>query len=534
MQNHKIQIMSRRLLIIIPIVTITTMMMAPPPTRALETIYEDAKLLASDGSHDDYLGWAVAVSGDVAVIGASHDEPFDLKSGSVYVYRFDGANWNEEQKLIASNGDVGSIFGTSVGIDGDVIVVGASGKDSCYDKSGAAYVFEYDGFTWNETAYLVTSDCDEEDRFGCAVAISGNTIVVGAHQNEDAGFKSGSAYIFKDEGTGWTELAKLTASDAAVGDNFGEAVAISYDTAVIGARYDSDLGTMSGSAYIFEMPIGGWIDMTETAKLLPSNGGEEEFFGTGVAISDDTIAIGAPEADGRLGVVYIYERPVGGWITTDQENAQLTASDAAYRDYLGWDVAISGDMVIAGAYGDDDNGDFTGSAYAFQKPPTGWEDTNEIVKLLASDGAQSDIFGHCVAVAGNTAVVGAYWDDDNGAESGSAYVYESITAPPTLTIDPHPLRAGEDATFTVKHANPNTHSYLAYSLHGMGSTYVPPLNVTVDLQNPKQAGNRMTSDEFGTVVWTLPVPGNAGGVDVWLQAVQYELKTNVIETWVLP
>jgi hypothetical protein len=252
------------------------------------------------------------------------------------------------------------------------------------------------------------------------VSISGDTLVVGARNNNS----NGSAYVFERDAGGagtWGQVAKLTASDGAAYDYFGNAVSISGDTVVIGADGDEDSGYMSGSAYLFERPVTGWADMTETAKLTASDGAEEDGLGYSISISSDTVIAGA-RGDAPGGSAYLFEKPVTGWENMT-ETAKLTASDGAWWDDFGNSVSISGDTVVVAAFLDDDDGDASGSAYQFERDEGGPGNWGQVTKLSASDGSAGDMFGNWVSVSGDTLVVGAWWDDDNGDASGSAYVF---------------------------------------------------------------------------------------------------------------
>ncbi len=270
--------------------------------------------------------------------------------------------------------------------------------------------------TISPIAKLTASDGAVYDAFGISVAISGDTAIVGAQGDDDNGTDSGSAYIFIKNAGVWSQAAKLTASDGAVDDFFGYSVAISGDTAIVGAWLDDDNATDSGSAYVFVKPVSGWADMTQTAKLTASDGGFADYFGYSVAISSDTAIVGAWSGSGSA---YIFVNNAGTW----SQIAKLTASDGANGDELGGSVAISGDTAIVGAGSDDDNGYVSGSAYVFVKPVLGWANMTQTAKLTASDGAAEDHFGSSVAISGDTAIIGAWRDDDNGTDSGSAYVF---------------------------------------------------------------------------------------------------------------
>jgi hypothetical protein len=204
-------------------------------------LLESQKLLASDVTARDNFGYSVAVSGDTAVVGAYGDGDNGSESGSAYVFRYDGSDWVEEAKLTASDGAAGDHFGFSVAVSGGTAVVGAGRDDDSGSSSGSAYVFRYEGSDWVEEAKLTASDGAAFDWFGVLVAVSGDTAVVGAFGDDDSGSNSGSAYVFRYDGSDWVEEAKLTASDAApspsFGARFGMSVAVSGDTAVGGVRY---------------------------------------------------------------------------------------------------------------------------------------------------------------------------------------------------------------------------------------------------------------------------------------------------------
>ena len=221
------------------------------------------------------------------MVGAWLDDDVAIDSGAAYVFVRDlSGNWSQQAKLKASDAATNDAFGfRGVSVNGDTVVIGAhANNDACPTflecNSGSAYVFvrPAGGWTGNltEDAKLMASDAAFEDRFGNGVSVSGETVVVGASLNDDAGSDSGSAYVFERPGGGWsgnlTEDAKLTASDAAAGDLFGAFVSVSGETVVVGAFLDDDAGSNSGSAYVFVRPAGGWLgDLTEDAKMTASD-----------------------------------------------------------------------------------------------------------------------------------------------------------------------------------------------------------------------------------------------------------------------
>lgn len=389
---------------------------------------QQAKLTASDGVAQDQFSYSVAISGDTIVVGAYAD---DGLTGIVYVFIKSGGDWSsitQAAKLTASDGAMGDRFGVSVDINDDTIVVGADFDDDNGDDSGSAYIFIKPLGNWSDmtqTAKLIASDGATFDGFGGSVSIEGDTVVVGAWQDDDSGMESGSAYVFVKPVSGWnnaTQTAKLTASDGAANDEFGRySVAVSGDTVVVGAYRDDDKGTSSGSAYVFVRPGGNWSDMTQTAKLTASDGAAFDWFGDSVAVSDDTVVVGAP-LNNDNGSAYIFVKPSGGWIDMTQA-AKLNAADGAAGDTFGGAVAINVEMVVIGASGDDGSFFNSGSAYVFIKPGSGWNNMAQATKLTATDGAVSDLFGNSVDISNDTIVIGAYLDDDNGTDSGSAYIF---------------------------------------------------------------------------------------------------------------
>ena len=323
-------------------------------------------------------------------------ETNDQDQGSAYIFVRTGTVWIEAAKLTASDGAMDDRFGSSVSISGDTVVVGAVlDGDDPVSASGSAYVFvePVGGWTGNltETAKLTASNPALGDSLGDSVSISGDTVVAGASGDDDNGMNSGAAYVFVEPGGGWvtmTETAKLTASDGAEHDSFGGGVGIGGDTVVVGARQDDDNGGDSGSAYVFVKPGGGWATMTETAKLTAADGADGDRLGSSVAISGDTVVVGAPRHEictGNRGSAYVFVEPGGGWGSVPDPQTGTTkfsASDGAGNDGLGASIEISGDTVVAGASGDDiDLNLDQGSAHVFDLP----------VPAIPSYGLTSDV-----------------------------------------------------------------------------------------------------------------------------------------------
>jgi hypothetical protein len=273
---------------------------------------------------------------------------------------------------------------------------------------------------WAQLAELTPTTRANQDWFGVSTAVSGNTVVVGAF---DANIEqTGAAYVFAKPSSGWgnmTQTATLTPSDG--GAAFGYSVAISGNTIIVGAGYPSNFKHQGshpatqgpGAAYIFVKPASGWKDMTETAKLTASDGVNGDAFGSYVSLSGNTAAVGAPFAHGGAGAAYVFVEPASGWATMTQ-TAELTASDSSTFDNMG-PVAISGNTVVAGAPG---HNNFMGAAYVFIKPGTGWKDMTQRAEFKSTKANQ--VYGLSVATDGKTAIVGAV-----GANQGvgAAFVY---------------------------------------------------------------------------------------------------------------
>ena len=379
------------------------------------------KLTASDAAAEDWLGYSVAISGDTALVGAPRNDDAGSLSGCAYL--FDTTTGNQYFELTAADAAPTDLFGESVSISGNIAIVGARLDDDAGSGSGSAYLFDTAG---NQLFKLTASDAAGGDDFGRSVATNGNIALVGAPSDDDGGSSSGSVYLF-DVSTG-NQLFKLTATDAAVGDVFGRSVAISGNIALVGAEGNDDSGSSSGSAYIFDVTTGNQL-----LKLAATDADVADVFGMSVAVRGNTALVGAPwDDDGgnSSGSAYLFNA------TTGSQLFKLTASDAAADDNFGRSVAIDGNTAIVGAFADDDGGLDSGSAYLFDIA-TG----SQLAKLTASDAAAVDYFGRAVAIRGNAALVGAYLDDDDGNSSGSAYLFE---APAPITGD-----ANEDGIVNI-------------------------------------------------------------------------------------
>ena len=359
---------------------------------------QQAELTAADGAGGDSLGYSVAISGSTAVVGAFARSS---STGTAYVFVRAGKAWSQQAELTAANGASGDEFGYSVAISGSTAVVGALGTSSA---TGAAYVFVRSGTAWSQQAELTAADGSSGDQFGYSVAIAGQTAVVGAFRK---GLYTGAAYVYVRSGTAWSQQAELTAADSASGDGFGYSVAIDGQTAVVGA--DTKNGHI-GAAYVFVRAATAW---SQQAELTAADGGPSYYFGSSVAVSGSTAVVGAPGRGTQMGAAYVFVRSGTAW----SQQAQLIAADGAFGDQFGISVAISGSTAVVGAYGKNSN---TGAAYVFVRSAKAW---SQQALLIAADGASGDQFGYSVAIAGSTAVVGAY---GKSSQTGAAYVFASV------------------------------------------------------------------------------------------------------------
>jgi LysM repeat protein len=399
----------------------------------IDPIAQQAYLKASNTGAYDSFGNSVAVSGDTVVVGAYGEDSSAAgvngngsnnsadDAGAAYVFVRSGAVWSQQAYLKASNTGANDSFGISVAVSGDTVVVGAPGEadnaigvngggsNNSATNSGAAYVFTRSGATWSQQAYLKASNTGESDQFGNSVAVSGDTVVIGAYgedssatgvngtSSDNSAFESGAAYVFVRSGTVWSQQAYLKASNTGGGDVFGHSVAMSGDTVVIGAY-------------------------SEDSSATGVNG-----------TSSDNSAF-------ESGAAYVFVRSGTAW----SQQAYLKASNTGGIDKFGCSVAVSGDTVVVGAlYEDsnatgvnsnssDDSAGESGAAYVFVRSGVTW---SQQAYLKASNTGGGDVFGHSVAMSGDIVVVGALAEDSNATgvngngsinsatNSGAAYVF---------------------------------------------------------------------------------------------------------------
>ncbi|MBL8803181.1 MAG: FG-GAP repeat protein [Planctomycetes bacterium] len=456
----------------------------------IDPIAQQAYLKAANGGAGDQFGCSVAISGDTVVVGAFNEDSAATgvngdpnsnaanNSGAAYVFVRSGPTWTQQAYLKASNSQGFDEFGWSVAISGDTLVVGAAGEDSAAtgvggnsssnaaSSSGAAYVFVRSGTTWTQQAYLKASNTQAFDNFGIAVAISGDSLVVGAHQEDsdatgvngdsssNAASSSGAAYVFVRSGSTWTQQAYLKASNTDAFDQFGISVASSGDTVLVGAWLEgsaatgvngdqsSDVAFSAGAAYVFVRSGTNWI---QQAYLKASNTDVADFFGRSVAAWGDTVVVcargegsAATGVDGDQssnaasgsGAAYVFVRSGSTW----NQQAYLKASNTEMDDTFGVSVAVWGNTLVIGAVNEDSvatgvDGDAgnnsaanSGAAYVFARSGATW---TQQAYLKASNTELSEEFGCSVATFGDTVIAGARFEDSaatgvNGDQSSNA------------------------------------------------------------------------------------------------------------------
>ena len=275
---------------------------------------------------------------------------------------------------------------------------------------------------YTQKAQLFASDAEENDRFGDAVAISDDYMIVGAAQEDTYGSNAGAAYLYKiNSDNSLSEIQKITASDAEAGDYFGYSVAISDSYVVIVAYQENGNSTDAGAAYVYK--INSDDSVSEIEKITASDAGSSDYFGASVAISNQYIVVGAYSNDtnaSNAGAAYVYK--IADDDSSISELQQITASDAEANDYFGTSVAISDNFIVVGAYLEDTNGSNAGAAYVYE---INSDDTvSQIQKITASDAEADDYFGKSVSISNAYVIVGAYREDTNASNSGAAYVYK--------------------------------------------------------------------------------------------------------------
>lgn len=381
----------------------------------------DFRLEASNPEDDDRFGWAVSISGNTAVIAAAFSDVNNEQTGCIYVFERSNVQWLQEAILIGSHVNGNDLFGYRVAISGDTIIVGAPQAGIGNSESGAAYVFVRSQGQWIEQAMLTATDADQGDHFGWSVALDGNTAIIGARRDDvPSQSNTGSAYAFLRSGSSWVQQAKLIGQGSGTSDQVGAAVAISENTAVIGAPYDNLPGPNSGSAYVF---VRGGSIWSQQAQLQATGATPDEHFGFSVSIDSDRIAVGTVRINhtGTIpGAAYLFTRVNGLWT----QEARLAPENSTPDDNFGSSLSLKGDRLLIGAYDADGSGSHSGTVHLYERIEGIW---TESIRFRAIDVSPSDpweYFGFSVCLEGSNAIIGVSSGDGSILDCGTAYIVD--------------------------------------------------------------------------------------------------------------
>jgi hypothetical protein len=417
----------------------------PIPALEIDPFGQQGELSDKPGASGEGFGEAIAVAGRSLVVGTIHHmaASTDVEQGAAYVFTAQASGWahaKQEAILKAPGGQSEEVFGRSVAISGNTIVIGAPFREvSGHVDQGAAYVFVKPDSGWSHASpplELTATRGQGNEFFGESVAISGDTVIVGAPGRKIGRHAAqGAVDVFalsRSRTARPTQIAELTASDGKANDALGISVAVSGQTVLAGADLHRIGAVQQGAAYIFVKPAHGWRDGREAAKLTAGPGQAGELFGRIVAIRHDTAVVGAPNHNGAAaeqGAVYVFVKPVPGWAGSLNPTAQLAASDPGKGDEFGGALAISGGVIAAGAPSHA-TGKSTeqGAGYVFVKPTAGWKTDTETDELIAKNGTEGDKLGLSIAISGATILLGAP-DHEFNQKRAQGVVYTFAAAP---------------------------------------------------------------------------------------------------------
>ena len=382
-----------------------------------------ATFVPQEAADGDLFGTAVDIDGGLAAVGAYSTDLERDDAGAVYLFTLDAQGASKVATLSATDGELADSFGASVAVSDDSVLVGAPGVILAELNEGAAYLFERQGDTWTEVAKLRRETTGRNDMFGSAVALDGDVAVVGAPGADTAGTDSGTALAYERRAGKWEQVSALTPQSAGAGDRLGSAVAVAGDLILIGASGDVQTGEDPGNAYLFERTDEGW---REVAHLEPSDGKGGDAFGDAVALTGDLAVVGARFADitgSDEGAAYVFERSADGWV----EVAKLTAPVPADRDQFGHAVALAGEVALVGAPRFDEPARDSGGVWVFARGEDGWVTSQ---RLSPTSPEMYDEFGQAVAADGSMVVVGAPQDIPSSASAeivtGTATLFQGI------------------------------------------------------------------------------------------------------------
>jgi len=378
----------------------------------------EIKIIPTECERSDNFGRSVAIYGNYAAGGAKGDDDKGGNAGAVYMMRYNSKTWVHDQKITPDDGQINDYFGCAVAMHKQNAIFGSYGNDAVGSKAGAAYVYSLDSSGWQQKQKLTADDAQSSDYFAYAVDMSEDYAIIGAYGDDDKASMAGAAYIFERQNDNtWVQKQKLVDNQGERNDQFGYAVAISDNYAIVGAYRDDDKGDSSGSATIFTRDQGIW---TVQAKLLANDGQSNDYFGYDVAISGAYAIVGAYRCDddsrNNVGGAYIYKYERGTW----NFQTKLVPSQGTSNDYFGAAVNLVGTRLLVGAYGNDDKGSTSGAAYLYILEGDQW---NMHKKYMPGDGSAYDYYAYDIAIGDQGLIMGAYGRDDNGSMAGAVYIY---------------------------------------------------------------------------------------------------------------
>ena len=386
----------------------------------------DNSLYGQDRDAGDHAGFSVAIEDGLAVIGVPSDDDTFQDGGSAWVYRDAGAVWFPVTRLGGGeNGHALGNFGSSVAIDGETIVVGADQETGSAFFSGSAHVFEgnlQDG--WEETAVLIPSDAVQSQRFGAAVAVDGDAVVVGATAAKSGGLTTGAAFVYRKSAPAtWSFEQKLTGANSAHLDRFGRSVDILGSVVAVGAPGANPLGTDTGEVRIFRHNGNMW---SESDLLVKAHDTSYTNFGKSVALDANRLFVGSPGDFGSKGLAQIYTYNGANWIA----GHEFTLDGGSPGDRFGEAVDMEGDRLLVGAPGSTSPTDNGGQAVLFQRSGPDWLQT----ELVPTDLGMFDAFGTSVAISGQEFLVGAPNQDIDNYDEGASYLFKVEAPDPFQTF----------------------------------------------------------------------------------------------------
>lgn len=382
-----------------------------------KSMAEAGKLRAADGESNDYLGYAVATDGTRAIAGAYGDDDRGINAGAAYIFTNRNRKWTEEAKLLPVQARPNEQVGMAVAIDGDYAWVGSRGDIENGPQTGSAYVFQNFADGWVQIARFRSREWNSDDQYGLSIAVDGTWAIVGAHGDAGKGRDAGCAYVYKRENDVWQFDERIYAPQGSDADYFGFSVDVSDGRLIVGAFGDDEKGNRAGAAYVFVRTSTGW---RAEVKLTAPDGGKHNLFGHSVALSGQVAVVGAHGNNtlGRFsGAAYVFTKSQRGWRMVEK----LEAPDKRANKYFGFSVSASPKRILVGARGDS-HGDTVQSGAAYLFPIAGGK-IGTPIKYVAQLRAELDFLGRSVAVSDGFGFAGAHGDDDAGSLSGSVYTF---------------------------------------------------------------------------------------------------------------